>query len=234
MKTLKLTLAVLMGLVFAAGLVQTSVVHAQAKPAPSGKVYKWVDDKGEVHFSETLPPDFEDRKADVLDSQGITRQKDVSLVPAPPPPKSEVEKNELPRDKSGMQRPEPMYTERQVKVQQDALLLLRYDSDQEIIDAMEVEIKQLDYDRRLITGSIDSLHQAYDGNIREAAERQRAGIEVESTLTGEIRSLKSRLAKNEDSLARLEQRELDIRARFQTELEHYRELAAQQDQDATN
>jgi hypothetical protein len=96
---------------------------------------------------------------------------------------------------------------------------------------MQVEIKQLDYDRRLITGSIASLYQAYEGNIREAAERQRAGIAVESTLIQDIQSLKSRVAKNEASLAQLEQREQDIRARFQAELEHYRELVAK---DATN
>lgn len=231
MKTLKWMLAAFTGILIAIGPAAFESVQAQAKPARSGKVYKWVDENGEVHFSETLPPDFEDKKADVLDSQGITRQKDISLVPKPPPPKSKAGKNELPRDKSGMRRPEPLYTERQVKVQQDALLLLRYDSDQEILDAMQVEIKQLDYDRRLITGSIASLNQAYNGNIREAAERQRAGIAVEDALTSEIRSLKSRLAKDEVSLARLEQREMDIRARFQTELEHYRELAAQQDAD---
>jgi len=231
MHTLGLTLAAFVGLALASGLAGIDTAQAQAKPAPQKKVYKWVDENGEVHYGESLPPDFEDKKADVLDSQGITRQKDISLVPPPPKPKAEAQKGELPRDKSGLQRPEPLYSEQEMKVQQDALLLLRYDSDQEILDAMQVEIKQLDYDRRLITGSIASLYQAYEGNIREAAERQRAGIAVESQLIQDIQSLKSRVAKNEASLAQLEQREQDIRASFQTELEHYRELVAK---DATN
>jgi hypothetical protein len=213
-------------LALAAGLAKIDTLQAQAKPAPQKKVYKWVDENGEVHYGESLPPDFEDKKADILDSQGITRQKDVSLVPPPPKPKTGTQKGELPRDKSGLQRPEPLYTEQEMKVQQDTLLLLRYDSDQEIVDAMEVEIKQLDYDRRLITGSISSLYAAYDGNIREAAERQRAGLAVEPTLIQEIQSLKSRVAKNELSLAKLEQREQDIRTSFQAELEHYRKLVA--------
>lgn len=229
MKILNVTLAAMAAL--AIGLAVVDSAQAQGQPAAQKKVYKWVDENGEVHYGESLPPDFEDKKADVLDSQGITREKDVSLVPPPPKPKTETPKGELPRDKSGLERPEPLYTEQEMKVQQDALLLLRYDSDQEIEDEMEVEIKQLDYDRRLITASIASLHQAYDGNIREAAERQRAGVAVEPKLIEDIQSLKSRVAKNEASLALLEQREQDIRARFQAELEHYRELVAR---DASN
>jgi hypothetical protein len=95
------------------------------------KVYKWVDENGEVHYSESLPPDFEDKKADVLNSEGITQQKNLSLVPPPPPPKPAAGARkkpapaELPRDSSGQKRPTPRYTPEQVKQQQDALLLLR-------------------------------------------------------------------------------------------------------------
>lgn len=194
------------------------------------KVYRWVDENGEVHYSETLPPNFEDKKHDVLDSQGITRETDQSLVPDVPPPKKpdELEPGELPRDSSGMKRPTPKYTKQQIRQQQDALLLLRYDSDQEILDAMAVEINQLDYDRRLLTTSRTSMLEAYRGNIREAAERQRAGLPVEPALAQDIQGLKGRLEKNAASLARLEQREAEIGDTFESELERYRTLVAQQ------
>ena len=61
----------------------------------------------------------------------------------------------------------------------DRFLLLRYDSEQEIEDAMKVEIKQLDYDRRLMQQSRDSMLQAYTGQIKQAANRQRSGTEVD-------------------------------------------------------
>lgn len=228
MKSLSLAVAVFTSLVLVSSLLPVGKVEAQAKPAAQKKVYRWVDENGEVHFSETLPPDFEDRKHDVVDSQGITREKDLTLEPPPPQAKSVSSKGELPRDKSGQQRPEPRYDERELKAQQDALLLLRYDSDQEILDAMEVEIKQLDYDRRLITSSIGSLHGAYEGNIREAAERQRAGLAVEPKLIQEIHGLKSRLTSNEASLASLQQREETIRTNFKLELDRYQMLVAKQ------
>ena len=45
------------------------------------KVYRWVDENGEVHYTQSLPPDFHDKKHDVLDNRGIVRDKDQTLVP---------------------------------------------------------------------------------------------------------------------------------------------------------
>jgi len=192
------------------------------------KVYRWVDENGEVHYSETLPPNFQDKKHDVLDSQGITRETDQTLAPPPPEPKkkNEEEPGELPRDSSGLPRPAPLYTEQQLRKQQNDLLLLRYDSDQEILDAMTVEINQLDYDRRLLETSHASLLEAYEGNVREAAERQRAGLPVEPKLIQDINNLKVRLAKSTAEIAGLDDREVSIAETFESELERYRTLVA--------
>ena len=207
------------------------ITGLMAAGTAEAKVYRWVDENGEVHYSETLPPDFEDKKHDVLDNQGITRQTDQSLVPKAPPPKKQVEETaELPRDSSGMQRPKPLWNQTELERQQNALLLLRYDSDQEIIDAMNVEINQLAYDERLLTGSRASLQEAYRGNIREAAERQRAGKPVEPELDKQIRNLTQRLAANSESLAGLKTREASIRSDFEEELQRYRRLVAEHDE----
>lgn len=211
-------------LFLATGLVLAGSAHAE--------VYKWVDENGEVHYSETLPPDFQDKKADVLNSEGVTQQKDLSLVPPPPPPPpppgaKKTGPVELPRDSSGQKRATPLYTPEQVKQQQEALVLLRYDSEQEILDAMEVEIKQLGYDEALVTGSRSSLMDAYRGNIREAADRQRAGLPVEPELIAGIDSLKQKLAANWATLATFKVREGDIRNKFNGELATYRRVSAE-------
>jgi len=212
--------SVVLSLFLAAGL-------AAAPNNASNKVYRWVDEDGNVHYTETLPPNFQDRKADVLDEQGLMREKDVSLVPPPPKPPEATPESELPHDSSGMQRPQPLYDERELRARQDALLLLRYDSEQELLDAMEVEIKQLDYDQRLLTTSRASLEEAYLANIREAAERQRAGVAVEPKLARDIDGFSRRLAENEQSIAGLHKREAFIRGEFEVSLERYRALTAE-------
>lgn len=194
--------------------------------AEAAKVYRWVDENGEVHYSETLPPDIKDRKHDVLNESGIVLEKDETLAPPPPvdKKKAEEEAGELPRDASGLPRPKPLYSEAEAQQRKDNLLMLRYDSEQEIVDAMNVEIKQLNYDRRLLEGSRNNLQSAYRDQIRQAADMQRAGQKVDDGTVKQIHDLKVGLAKNTTSLDGLQAREESIRSDFGKELERYRYL----------
>jgi len=195
-----------------------------AGTANAAKVYRWVDENGEVHYSESLPPDFKEEGHDVLNSSGITVDKDISLKPPPPKEPTEEEPKELPRDASGLPRPKALYSEVEMQKRMDNFLMLRYDSEQEITDAMNVEIKQLEYDRRLLRTTRESMLDTYRGEIREAANQQRAGLEVPQKKSKEIAQLKSRLAQSESSLNQLEERELAIRAEFDKQLKRYRYL----------
>jgi hypothetical protein len=214
-------------MLLSAAVMATGSVMAQ-------KVYRWVDENGEVHYTQSLPPDFQDKKHDVLDERGIVREEDKSLVPATPPPKPRTEDDpmELPRDSSGMERPKALYSEKEMQEKMDRFLMLRYDSEQEIVDAMTVEINQLEYDRRLLQKSRDSMYEAYRGQIKQAANRQRSGAEVDSEAIASIMGLQARLESNENSLDGLKAREDDITKVFNSELERYRHLVEKWSEDA--
>jgi len=208
-------------LTFAAALAAGSYTA----PAGAAEVYRWVDENGEVHYSESLPPDYKDKGYDVLNRDGLVIEEDQTLTPEPPPEVApEEQPMELPRDASGLPRPKALYSEAEMQQRMDNFLMLRYESEQEIIDAMNVEIKQLNYDRRLLEGSRTSTESAYRGQLRVAAERQRAGLPVEADTAREIRKLRKALATNSESLAGLQQREETIRGEFEKQLERYREL----------
>ena len=193
--------------------------------ADAAEVYRWVDENGEVHYSESLPPNFQDQGHDVLNERGIVLDEDQSLTPTPPEEVPDEEQlQELPRDSSGMQRPKALYSEAELQRRMDNFLMLRYGSEQEITDAMNVEIKQLDYDRRLLTTTRESIEEAYRGQIRQAANRQRSGQQVAENTAIEINRLQARLAENSRSLDYMEIREVDIRAEFGKQLERYRFL----------
>ena len=196
-----------------------------AADASAAEVYRWVDENGEVHYSESLPPNFQDQGHDVLNERGIVLDEDQSLTPTPPEEVPEEEQlQELPRDSSGLKRPNALYSEAELQRRMDNFLMLRYGSEQEITDAMNVEIKQLDYDRRLLTTTRESIEEAYRGQISQAANRQRAGQQVDEKTAIEINRLQARLAENSRSLDNMEIREVDIRAEFGKQLERYRFL----------
>jgi len=196
-----------------------------AGSASAAEVYRWVDENGDVHYSESLPPDFEDKGHDVLNQRGIVLDEDQSLTPPPPEevPKEE-ELQDLPPDSSGLKRPKALYSEAEMQRRMDNFLMLRYESQQEITDAMDIEIKQLAYDRRLLETTRKSMQEAYRGHIRQAGNRQRAGQQVDESVSRQINELQTKLAKNSLSLDGLEVRELSIRAEFEKQLERYRYL----------
>lgn len=197
-----------------------------AGAAAAAEVYRWVDENGEVHYSESLPPEQKESQYDVLSSSGLVIKQGQSMKPPPPEPKEDDKDalKELPRDSSGLPRPKALYSEAEMQRRMDNFLMLRYESEKEILDAMNVEIKQLNYDRRLLETSRHSLMDAFVGHVKQAANRQRAGLEVSQEASLEINQLQARLTENQTSLDILQSREDGIRAEFDKQLVRYRHL----------
>lgn len=226
---MELKTKILAGTLFLTGLIATAPFSANL--ASAAEVFRWVDENGEVHYTATLPPEYKDKDHDLLNSRGIVVDEDLSLKPPPPveePVISEEEKlKELPRDSSGLPRPKQLYSDAELQRRMDNFLMLRYESEQEITDAMSVEIRQLNYDRRLIEGTQASMLESYRGQILQAANRQRSGQPVDASVQKSISRLQSDIAQNANALAGLEQREKDIRVEFQKQLDRYRSLVEQ-------
>lgn len=230
---MKIWIAIALAALF---MVNTDSVWAQKNNAQStnkDKVYRWVDEEGNVHYTATLPPDFKDKKADVLDEQGLTRETDISLVPPPPKPKEDSKnpKGELPRDKSGMQRPDPIYNQEEMQRQSDALLVLRYHSEEEILDALQVEVRQLSYDSNLIEASRNSMITAYEGSLKDLADLQRAGLELPPEEIKAVEDMKRRMVSNDRAMKDIRDRETLIKQKFEADLERYRHLSGQAEEE---
>jgi Domain of unknown function (DUF4124) len=57
------------------GLLITSAAHSQSKPESTKQTYKWTDDKGVVHYGDSVPSEYAQREQRVLNSQGLEVQK---------------------------------------------------------------------------------------------------------------------------------------------------------------
>lgn len=214
------------------GLAATQAAWAQEKK----RVYRWVDEEGNVHYSESLPPNWQGETHDELSHDGMVRDEDVSHAPPPPveeKPDPKDGKKELPRDQSGLPRPEARYTDAEKQQHMDNLLMLRYHSEQELVDAMEVEINQLKYDERLLTATLTSLEASLKSNIDLAGHSQRAGLEVKDETLKQIASIRSQLNETRQSLQGLQKREEKIRDDFTRDIERYRELVEMYSEEET-
>lgn len=194
----------------------------------TAKVYRWVDEKGEIHYSESLPPDHVDAGHDVLNERGILLDEDIKLTPPPPPPPPEVseeeQRTELPRDSSGLPRPKALYTDAEKQARMDRLLLLRYASIEEIEKQLAYELGNIEHDAQMLVTSKNSLLRSYRGQVREAADLQRSGKPVSQEASRRVANLKSRLEENKVEVEGLGAREETTRAEFKEHLDRYRLL----------
>ena len=115
-------------------LAALALTFLSADPLQAEKVYRWVDENGEIHYSTSLPPDFKDEGHDVLNERGIVLDEDQKLTPPPPEEKpAEEVRQELPRDASGLPRAKALYSDAELQQRMDNFLMLRYENEQEIL-----------------------------------------------------------------------------------------------------
>ena len=195
-------------------------VAADKKARTSSEVYRWTDAQGEMHYSKALPPDLAGVPYDVLSPNGLLLRHVDPAAQA----KKEAEGSAEEKQPKG---PVPLYTDDQKRQINDRLLLLKYRSTDEIEQAMQQEIDQLQYDRKIVESSRSSVLESLRGQIHTAADRQRAGMEPDAKQIEEMKRLRQRLLAGQSDQAKLQQREEAIRDRFDKELKRYRELTAE-------
>lgn len=201
-------------LILAAGLFAAPLALAQ-------NLYRWVDEEGKVHFTTTLPPEAADRPYDIYSASGILLERVAD-------PRALLQQQREEAQAAGaVKKPKPLYSEEEKQNIADRLLLLKYRSEEEIAEAMNLELDHLKYDERIIEASQKSLENSLAEQVRAAANRQRAGLPIEETQERDIDVLRKRLRDNEESIAGLVARKQKIREDFDSELMRYRRLTAE-------
>jgi len=182
--------------------------------------YRWKDKDGKVHYGAAVPAEYADQPYDVLNSAGmvIDRIEDTSVP-------MEVREQEKEAEKERA----PLISQEERERQYDRLLIIQYRSEDEILEAMEVQVAQLEYDKQIFDQSFNSTREAIQNQIQQAADQQRANQPITEDQQKAIDRLYARLATEQRKRLTIENREAQIRARFKKDLDRYRFLTAPQD-----
>jgi len=177
----------------------------------SAESYRWKDKDGKIHYGAAVPAEYRDHPYDILDNSGrvIEHVEDTS-VPL-----------EVIAEKKIAKKREPLISDEQRRLQSDRLLVIRYSSEEEINNALELELAQLGYDTKVINQSYDSTTTAIRNQVSQAADQQRAGMPISAEQQKEIDQLYARLSRDIRKRAAMTKRENRIRARFEAELDRY-------------
>lgn len=121
--------------------------------------------------------------------------------------------------------PDPsILTEAERQRRSDQLLTSRFRSIDAIDTARDDRLQQLELERRAVLRNLETQQQTLFGQIRAAADRQRAQLEVTADQLNDLARSRAILRSTEATLARMDQQETDIRRLHEEMKDRYRVL----------
>lgn len=207
--TASLSKLVLIGCCFA-----VSINSAQA-----AALYKWIDENGEVRYSDRVPPTQADKKRHTLNKQGMvigTREAAKS-------------REELAAEAAAREAREKKLAEdtrlKQAQDKKDRVLLLTFSSEQEMNNVRDNRIEVIESVIRLINTSIEATEKRLE-QLRTTADNNyiSKGKEVPGGLAQNIEHFSRKVASRNEQLRLKQKEKRKISQQFELDLARYREL----------
>jgi len=187
-------------------LGSTLVLCAVFSLPTEAKTYKWVDDKGETHYGEVVPPEYADRDKVQFDDKG------------------RVIKEKQPDDASGNQADKT--PEQKAAIEQrrkDKALLNTYSNEKEIDLARDRNLQQVEARINSIHELQKSAQESLDGFHKEASSIP-GGKQIPASLQADISAAENKIAKLKQDLEAANAKAASVKASFEADKARYREL----------
>lgn len=190
-----------------AGALASLLVFAHSSLAQA-HYYRYVNDQGVRVMSSTIPPEYAQRGYEVIGPNGrVVRTVD----PAPEP-----------EDLERVEKERALQAEYEV-------LARRYSSANDIISARDRRLAHLEANIAILRGNINSINTQLEQLMSRAANFEREGREVPKSVFDDIDKVRDELRSTEDMLQiRLQEHE-EIYARFERDVELFKQGQALQE-----
>ncbi len=175
--------------------------------------YKWVDNQGVTHYSETLPPEYANKSRQILNKSGVVIKTQDVLTPDER--RAKDEESAKTRAEAAAARDQRRY---------DKSLVESYSSVDEIELAKTRSLQQVDAGITSINSQIAMVTNHLSSLQKEVAERRKANKKVPLFMLNEIKESQERLGSLQQDLARSKEKRADVQARFDSEKTRYKEL----------
>ncbi len=199
-----------------AALVAASYIVAGAADA---RLYRWVDEDGQIHFSDKMPPELKERAHATIDEERGTVLEEVDEAKT---------REELIREAKREEELERLRAEQQRLVDEqeakDRVLLRTFHTEQDIRMVRNNKIEALNVKTEITRGNITRIKRELAELQRTAADMERQGQKVSQAILGQMESTKERLNAQYGRLVEHEQQKRAIEADYQATLERFRIL----------
>jgi hypothetical protein len=189
-------------------------VFLVATAVSAERTFKWVDDAGNIHFGDRVPPRYANREREEINEQGRT----VKVHAAAKTPEQKAELRRLAEI-------EVAEKERARKrTVHDRSLLATYSSEDDMLLARDGKISSIDALIQLTNSRIERSRKRLLALETEAAEFERSGKPVPKILQNQITTARAQTKENEAFVIAKEQEKQTIIEQFSVNIARYREL----------
>ena len=198
-----------------ASVLMICCLSAGISAAQTATLYRWVDEDGVVHYGDSIPAKYAGLERHVVNEHGIT----VGVIQA------KKTEEELAEDV----RLEELRVETELKRRRDQALLATYLTIDEIemhrdrrVELFQAQARVTELYLRNLQRRMDSL-QEEAAKFRPYSEDPEAPM-IDPDLADEITQTRDTIARHEENLRKFETDEQNIVARFDGDIDRFKEL----------
>lgn len=179
------------------------------------RAYKWVDENGVVHYGDRVPIDAAELEKQIVNDAGVT----VDVLRG----------KKTPEEIAAEQRQLELEQQQELKRRADAALLATYLSINEIemhrdrrVELFQAQARVTELYLRNLKGRLDSL-QTMAQKFRPYSTDPDAEM-IDPGLSADINETKQTIARHENNLLRFRNDEQEMAARFNGDIDRFKEL----------
>ena len=188
------------------------------------RVYKWTDDEGNVHFSDSIPAEYAERPKEVLNDHGVTVEELEGKKTA-----EQLEQERIEKDRRVAQ---------ELQRRADQALLATYLSVDEIVMHRDRRVELFQAQSRVTELYLRNLDRRLQSLREEASRYKPYSTEadapmIDESLAMELRKTKETISRHERNLKKYESDEKQIIERFDGDIQRFRVLKGIDEQTAS-
>jgi hypothetical protein len=182
----------------------------------AAKLYKWVDEDGNVHYSDKVPPDQAKQARTELNDQGVTVNKvERALTP-----------EELAARKAEEQAAQNAAEEIERRREQDKVLLDSYASEDDLTRSHQQRVDLLEQTIEARKVEIGLREKNLADLVARAADTERSGRPVPEVLQTMIKNERGEIDRQREDIGKREQELVQAEKDYEADINRYREVAA--------
>ncbi|MCP3870184.1 MAG: DUF4124 domain-containing protein [Gammaproteobacteria bacterium] len=192
----------------------SSILLVFSLSTQAGKMYRWEDDQGNVHYSDKVPPEHVQHARTRLNKRGI----EVKKIGAAKTPEELAKEAEIKRLQLAKKR---LIEEQRA---QDRVLLRTFRSEDDITMTQDGKLSSLDNSILIIRTNIRRLKLRLSDMQHNAANRERRGKKVSKNMLKDIEATRKQLKDSYAVIIRREQDKEEIAKKYNADLARFQQL----------